>query len=148
MSPKDTDGMATSSSLSGSTLFANLICPKLRIKMIASLTYKFSIELPHDKTNNMGMCAQRRLRTAWASAQSDQSSMSAWRKFGSLATHWANSENSDQTGHMPRLIWVFAGHTVTLLVFSWGGSIIMSINSTVTINWATWENRSSGFATR
>ena len=34
----------------------------------------------------------------------------------------ANSEDSDQTGRMPRLIWVFAGVTATLLVLSWGGS--------------------------
>ena len=43
------------------------------------------------------------------SPQSDQSSLSAWRKLGSLATHWMHSEDSDQTGRMPRLIWVFAG---------------------------------------
>ena len=69
------------------------------------------------------LCAQRRLRSNWASAQSDQktqinlgicpvwseSSLSARRKLGSLATHWAHSEDSDQTGRMPRLIWVFAG---------------------------------------
>ena len=51
------------------------------------------------------MCAQRRLRSAcpvWS-----ESSMSA----GSLATHWAHSEDSDQTGRMRRLIWVFAGRT-------------------------------------
>ena len=36
---------------------------------------------------------------------------SAWWKLGPLATHWAHSEDSDQTGWMPRLIWVFAGHT-------------------------------------
>ena len=34
----------------------------------------------------------------------------------------ADSEDSDQTGRMPRLIWVFAGRTVILLVLSWGGS--------------------------
>ena len=38
-----------------------------------------------------------------------ESSLSAWRKLGSLATHWAHSEDSDQTGRMPKLIWVFAG---------------------------------------
>ena len=38
-----------------------------------------------------------------------ESSLSTWRKLGSLATHWAHSEGSDQTGRMPRLIWVFAG---------------------------------------
>ena len=40
-----------------------------------------------------------------------ESSLSAWRKLGSLATHWAHSKDSDQTGQMPRLIWVFAGRT-------------------------------------
>ena len=64
------------------------------------------------------VCAQRRHRSAWASTQSDESSLSAWRKLGSLVTHWAHSEDSDQTGRMPRLIWVFAGCTVTLLVWS------------------------------
>ena len=64
-----------------------------------------------------GMCAQRRLTSAWASAQSDQSSLSAWRKLGSLATHWAHSEDSDKTGRMPRLIWVFAGRTCHFVGF-------------------------------
>ena len=35
----------------------------------------------------------------------------ARRNLGSLATHSAHSEDSDQTGLMPRLIWVFAGCT-------------------------------------
>ena len=69
----------------------------------------------------MWLCAQRRLRSALASAQS---SLSAWRKFGSLATHWVHSKDSDQTGRMPRLIWVFAGCIVILLVLSRGGSNI------------------------
>ena len=63
-------------------------------------------------------------QSAWASAQSDQSLLSAWRDLGALATHWVHSEDADQTGWMPRLIWVFAGRTVTLLVLSCGGSII------------------------
>ena len=57
------------------------------------------------------------IRPVWS-----ESSLSAWRKLGSFATHWAHSEDSDQTGRMPRLIWVFAGRTVILLVLSWGGS--------------------------
>ena len=36
------------------------------------------------------------------------------------------SEDSDQTGRMSRLIWVFAGRTVILLVLSWGGSFILA----------------------
>ena len=46
------------------------------------------------------------IRPVWS-----ESSLSAWRKLGSLATHWAHREESDQIGRMPRLIWVFAGHT-------------------------------------
>ena len=55
------------------------------------------------------------IRPVWS-----EYSLSAWRKLWSLATHWAYSEDSDQTGRMPRLIWVFAGRTVILLVLSWG----------------------------
>ena len=70
------------------------------------------------------LCAQRRLRSAWASAQSDLSLRCPHEESlgGSLATHWAHSEDSVQTGQMPRLIWVFAGRTATLLVLTWGGS--------------------------
>ena len=57
------------------------------------------------------------VRPVWS-----ESSLSAWRKLGSLATHWAHSEDSDQTGRMPRLIWVFAGRTLILLVLSCRGS--------------------------
>ena len=37
------------------------------------------------------------------------SSLSAWKSTGSLATISAHSEDSDQTGWMPRLVVVFAG---------------------------------------
>ena len=78
------------------------------------------IDLSHDMTKpTKWVCARRRLRSAWASAQS---SLSAWRKLGSLAAHWAHSEDSDQTGWMARLIWVLAGHTLILLVLSCRGS--------------------------
>ena len=46
----------------------------------------------------------------------------------SLCAQWvakdlhADSEDTDQTGRMPRLIWVFAGHTLILLVLSCRGS--------------------------
>ena len=56
------------------------------------------------------------IRPVWS-----ESSLSAWRKVGSLATHWAHSEESDQTGRMPRLIWVCAGCTDHFVgfVMSW-----------------------------
>ena len=81
----------------------------------------------HEKKTTKWVCAQQRLRSAWATAQSDQSSLSAWRNLGSLATHWALSEDSDQTGQTPRLIWVFAGRTHILLVLSCRGSYYASL---------------------
>ena len=45
------------------------------------------------------------IRPVWS-----ESLLSAWRKLGSLATHRAHSEDSDQTVRIPRLISVFAGH--------------------------------------
>ena len=61
-----------------------------------------TFEPRHDKTN---------IRPVWS-----ESSLSAWRNLWSLATHWAHCEDSDQTGRMPRLIWVFVGRTLILLV--------------------------------
>ena len=46
------------------------------------------------------------IRPVWS-----ESSLSTWRKLRSLATHWTHSEDSDQTGRMPRLIRVFSGLT-------------------------------------
>ena len=58
---------------------------------------------------------------AWTSVWSE-SSLSAWRYLGSLATHSTHSEDSDQTGWRPRLIWVFAQRTLISLVLSCRGS--------------------------
>ena len=46
------------------------------------------------------------IRPVWS-----ESSLSACKSSGSFATHWAHSEDSDQTGLMSRLIWVFAMRT-------------------------------------
>ena len=43
------------------------------------------------------------IRPVWS-----ESSLFARSKLGYLATHWAHSEDSDQTGRMPMLIWVFS----------------------------------------
>ena len=72
----------------------------------------------HDKTNNVAVRPVKTqislgIRPVWS-----ESSLSAWRKLGSLATHWAHREDSDQTGRMQRLIWVLAGRTLILLVLS------------------------------
>ena len=72
----------------------------------------------HDKTNKVSVRPAKTqismgIRPVWT-----ETSLSAWRKLGSLATHWAHNEDSDQTGRMPRLIWVIAGRRVILLVLS------------------------------
>ena len=76
------------------------------------------IEPRHDKTNSVVVRLAKTqislvIRPVWS-----ESSLSGWRKPWSVATHWAHSEDSDQTGRMPRLIWVFAGRTLILLVLS------------------------------
>ena len=65
------------------------------------------------------LCAQRRQISLGIHPVWSESSLSAWRKLGSLATYWAHSEDSDQTGWMSTLIWVFAGckgHFVSFVV--------------------------------
>ena len=71
-----------------------------------------------------GMCAQQRLRSACPSTQSDQSSLSEWRKLGSLATRWGHSEDSDQTGRMQGWSESSLGAHAILLVLSWVGSFV------------------------
>ena len=82
----------------------------------------FSELWPFQKLDILNLSArylENYFRPVWS-----ESLLSAWRKLSSLATHWAHSKDSDQTGRMPRLIWVFAGRTATLLVLSRGGSIL------------------------
>ena len=67
-----------------------------------------------------------------------ESSLSAWRKLGSLATHWAQSEDSYQTGRMPRLIWVFAGRTCHFVGFV----MMRLISHTYVIYWI-WYNENA-----
>ena len=70
------------------------------------------------RQNQRSECAPN-IRQVWS-----ESLLSAWRNLGSLATHWAQSEDSGQFGRMPRLIWVFAGSTLISLVLSCHGSCI------------------------
>ena len=96
--------------------------------MCMKTLYWSKYEPPHDKANNVAVRPSKTqislgIRPVWS-----EYSLSAWRKIGSLDTHWAHSEDSDQTGRMPRLIWVFAGRTIILLVLPWGGSIMIYQN--------------------
>ena len=75
-------------------------------------------EPPHGKTN--------KLTVRPAKTPISQGIHPVWSET-SLCAQWvaknpvllqADSEHSDQTGLKPRLIWVFTGHTVSLLVLS------------------------------
>ena len=58
----------------------------------------------------------------------------------------ADSEVSDQTGQMPRLIWVFAAHTLILLVLSCRSSNIFIPSETDTnIEGCNWNDRPKRF---
>ena len=79
-------------------------------------------EPPHDKTNKMTMRpANTQISLGICPVWSESSLCAQWVAKDPRFLH-ADIEDSDQTGRMPRLIWVFAGHTVALLVLSQGGS--------------------------
>ena len=78
-------------------------------------TFTVSSHLSHDMTKP----------TKWlcASEDSESSLCAQWVAEDPMFLH-ADSEDSDQTGRMPRLIWVFAGLTATFLVLSCRGSFL------------------------
>ena len=88
----------------------------------ASASCRMLYEPQHDKTNKVTVHPAKTQISLGIHPVWSESSLSPWRKLGSLAAHWAHSEGSDQTGRMPRLIGVFTGRTVTLLVLSCRGS--------------------------
>ena len=95
------------------------------------LGYKFlpaSIFEPrHDKTNKVTVRPVKTqislgIRPVW----SESSLCTQWVAKDPSFLH-ADSKDSDQTGRMPRLIWVFAGRTLILLVLSCRGSFDLKI---------------------
>ena len=74
------------------------------------------------------------IRPVWS-----ESSLSAWRKLGSLATHWAHSEEPDQTGRMPWSDWVDAQADLSLLwahmPFRWFYHDAAHINQDSILSW-------------
>ena len=92
-----------------------------------SITVVIKLAMTWQNQQN-GMCAQRRLGSAWASTQSDQSSLSAWRKLGSLATYWAQAKTLIRLGGCPGWSESSLG-AVILLVLSRGSSIIQLFTS-------------------
>ena len=97
------------------------------LTMVKKRNLKIGAAWWQDQQN--GMCSKRRLRSAWASAQSDQSSLSAWRKPGSLATHWVQAKTLMRLGGCPGRPESSLGAHAILLVLSWGGSQYGHISS-------------------
>ena len=77
--------------------------------------------LPSKMATNLTSKKSTKRAASWQNPQCGcvwlEPSLSIWRKLGSLATHWTHSEDSDQTGRMPKLIWVFAGRTCHFVGF-------------------------------
>ena len=68
-------------------------CSTRKLKGLCYRSSKGTL-MSHDMTKPIKwLYTQRRLRSAWASPQSDQSLLSAWRKLGSLANHWAHGKD-------------------------------------------------------
>ena len=89
----------------------------LKICIRVSWNWIFTFEPPHVKTNKVAVRP--------AKMQISQGICPVWSE-SSLCVLWvakdpsflqADSEDSDQTGRIPRLIWVFAGHTCHLVGF-------------------------------
>ena len=79
----------------------------------------------HNKTNKMSMRpAKTKISLGIRPVWSESLLGAQWIAKDPSVLH-ADSEDSDQTGRMPRLIWVFAGRTLILLVLSCHGSYIL-----------------------
>ena len=70
-------------------------CKRMSICFANSVEEPF--EPPHDKTNYMAVHPAKTqislgIRPVWS-----ESSLSAWRKVGTLATHWTHSEGSEMS---------------------------------------------------
>ena len=118
--------------------FRRTQCKVNLTQSLTEFTETCSIELKNkqkmscDMKNQQSECGPAKIqislgiRPVWS-----ESSLSTWRKLGSLDTHWVHSEDSDQTEQMPRLIWVFAGRTLLLLVLSCRGSNVFNNTSKI-----------------
>ena len=115
--------------LLGCVLFLSLLLSMLIYLIIVYVCGCFTVFEPrHYKTNKTSVRPAKTqislgIRPVWS-----ESSLSAWRKLGTLATHSAHSKDSGEAGRMPRLIWVFAWRTLILMDLSCRGSSLFFIS--------------------
>ena len=80
--------------------------------------YRKQTNISHDMTKpTKWLCAQRRLKSGWASAQSNQSLRCPHEESLGPLLYFKRTAKTDQTGRMPRLIRVFAGRTCHFVGF-------------------------------
>ena len=106
--PKDTDGRPWSD-----CSLVNTVCQDLSVQKLWIITAVPSTETDataqQNQQNDVRLAKTKislGIRSVWS-----EPSLSAWRQMESLAILGEHSEDSDQAGGMPRLIWVFAGRT-------------------------------------
>ena len=92
--------------------------------------YSLWIEPPDVKTNNVVVRPAKtrvslNIRQVWS-----ESSLSAWRKLGSLATHWSTTNTLIRLGGCPGWSESLLGAHAILLVLSRGGSSVILTFST------------------
>ena len=98
----------------------------------------------HDKPNKMCVPqAKTQISLGICPVWSESSLCTLWVAKDSMFLH-ANSENSDQTGRMPMLIWVFAGRTLILLVLSCPSSFnfLTCVGNVLLLDWS-WSSLNS-----
>ena len=122
-----TMGPDLSCTISIFSLFVNKVISYTWNIFVQVLSQHFSFmilrnEPLHVKTNNVAVRpAKTQISLGMCPVWSESFLCAQWVAKGPSFLH-ADSKDSDQTGRMPRLIWVFAGRTATLLVLTWGGS--------------------------
>ena len=102
--------------------FSIAICMKRNFNL---LILQYRNEPQHDKTNKMSVRPAKTRISLGIHPVWSESSLCAQCVAKDPSFLHADSEDSDQTGWMPRLIWVSAGRTVILLVLSCRSSDFM-----------------------
>ena len=102
------------------------LCTQRRLRSACPSNWKRN-EPRHDKTNKMSECPVKSqislgIHLVW----SESLLCAEWVDKGPSFLH-ADSKDSDQTRWMPRLIWVFTGPSLILLVLSCHGSFLFQL---------------------
>ena len=103
------------------SVYPDLSVWKLRIITVIGvfmdLNCNWFHKLPHDKANKMTVCpGKTQISLGNCQVWSESSLCAQWVTKEPSFRH-ADSEDSDQTGRMPRLIWVFLGRTCHFVCF-------------------------------